>query len=65
MKITEHTTVIEALKKSRTVAEVFKKYNLDCPGCKGATEDTLGIVAENNGLDIKTLLKEMNEGLKK
>jgi len=61
MKITEHTTVHDALKKSRHALNVFKKHKLYCPHCKGSVEDTIGKVALNNGLDLKALLDELNE----
>ena len=60
MKITEKTTVTEAINISKEVLSVFKKYNLDCPGCKGAGEDTIKIAAINNGLELESLLMELN-----
>ena len=65
MKITESTTVHDAIKKSRNVLEVFSKYRLDCPECKGAAQDTIKNVAEINGLDLAALLRELNSCLKK
>lgn len=61
MKITENTRVVEALKLSHNVHSVFDKYGLYCAGCKGAVEDTIGKVADNNGLDLKKLLAELNK----
>jgi iron-sulfur cluster repair protein YtfE (RIC family) len=61
MKITEHTTVQDALKKSKHALNVFKKHNLYCPHCKGGGEDSIATVARNNGLDLKALLDELNE----
>lgn len=60
MKITGNTTVVDAIKKSKGVVEIFKKYQLDCPGCMGAIEDTIQKVADNNGLDITVFIKELN-----
>ena len=53
MQISENTTVDDAIKKSKNVIKIFKKYNLDCTSCKGKNEDTIKIVAQNNGLDLK------------
>ncbi len=61
MEIKEKTTVHEAIKRSKEVIKVFKKYNLDCPSCRGSAEETMEKVAVNNGLDIKKFLKELNE----
>ena len=65
MKINESTTVHDAIKISRKVLEVFSKYNLDCPGCKGAAQDTIRIVAESNGIELSVFIRELNSGLKK
>ncbi len=65
MKIIESTTVQDALKKSTEILSVFRKYGLDCPGCRGSGQDTIGIVAENNGIDVSAFLKELNACMKK
>jgi hypothetical protein len=65
MTISENTTVEKALKMSKNIIRVFRKYNLYCPECKGNREDTVKMVALNNGLNIKKFLKELNEALKK
>jgi hybrid cluster-associated redox disulfide protein len=64
MEIKNSTTVFEALKKSKEVVKVFRKFNLDCPGCRGAGEDTIEKVATNNGLDLKAFLIELNASIK-
>lgn len=65
MKITESTTVQDALKRSKDVIDVFRKYGLDCPGCRGSVNDTIGIVAENNGIELAAILRELNACIKK
>jgi hypothetical protein len=65
MTFSENTTVEETLKKSRSAIKIFGKYNLYCPDCKGKKEDTLKIVALNNGIDIKTFLRELNNTKRK
>ncbi len=60
MKITADTSVQDALKQSKNVQQVFKKYRLHCAACKGSKEDTIRIAAENNGLDLDAFLKELN-----
>lgn len=64
MKITKHTTVQDALKQSHKVLEVFKKYKLYCPSCKGSAQDTIEIVAFENNLNLEQFLAELNEALK-
>ncbi|HNR87429.1 MAG TPA: disulfide oxidoreductase [Spirochaetota bacterium] len=63
MKIKETTTVEEAIKKGPRVVEVFQQYRLDCPSCRGLKEDTIRIVAVNNGLDLKKLLDDLNAAM--
>lgn len=64
MKITADTNASEALKMSRAVADIFYKYNLDCPGCRGLKEETIGKIAFNNGLRLEVFLNELNEATK-
>lgn len=64
MKISEKTHIAETLKISKEIAKVYKKYGLDCPGCKGAGEDTVGIAAVNYGLDLKEFLSDLNKAVK-
>jgi len=61
MKITRDMSILEALKISKNSAAVVKKYDLFCPSCKGAAEDTVQIVAVNRGIDLETLLAELNK----
>ena len=66
MKIDENTTVHEALKLSKGISNILrKKYNIDCARCKGSVECTIDKIAFNKGLDLKQLLVELNEELKK
>lgn len=64
MKITEDMKLKDVIAHHVQVAKVFKKYNLDCIGCKGADEDTVRIVAMNNGLDVNQFVKELNDAIK-
>ena len=61
MKFNETTSIFEVLKKSKNTLKVFTKYNLDCPGCKGSSQDTIRNVAINNGLDLDVFIKELND----
>lgn len=63
MKITAETNAAEALKMSKKVADVFKKYKLDCTGCKGIKEENIGRIAFNQGLDPDKFLNDLNSAL--
>ena len=64
MKITEDMKLKEVITNHIQVAKDFKKYNLDCIGCKGADEETIRMVALNYGLDVKQFVKELNDAIK-
>jgi hybrid cluster-associated redox disulfide protein len=63
MKITEKTTVQDAMKISKQVTRVFAKYNLDCPGCRGSSQDTIEKAASNNGINLSLFLKDLNKAV--
>lgn len=63
MKITEKTKISEALAMSRHVAAVLKRYGLECVGCRGAAQDSVGRAAVNYGLDLDALLEDLNKAL--
>ncbi|MCP4134450.1 MAG: hypothetical protein GY754_25985 [bacterium] len=60
MKIDAKTRVTDALQSSKEVVKVFKKYDLYCPACKGADEDTIKIVAHHHALNLEEFLSELN-----
>ncbi len=66
-KITENTTLSEILKKSGA-EKILAKYNLPCLGCPFAKFEMenlkIGEVCKMYGIDIESLLKELNEKLK-
>jgi hybrid cluster-associated redox disulfide protein len=63
-KITENTTVADIL-KIPGAEEILAKYNLPCLTCPLAKFEVeklkIGQVCQIYGLDIKSLLKELNE----
>lgn len=63
MEIMASTKVSEALKMSIKVADIFREYKLNCLGCKGVAEETIGKVAFNNGLKLDDFLKDLNKAL--
>ena len=63
MKINADTNAADALKISKKVADIFKKHNLDCPGCKGIKEETIAKIAFNQGLELEKFINELNSAL--
>jgi hypothetical protein len=63
MKITKSTKVPDAIKLSDSILQIFKKYDLYCPRCKGVGEDTIEKVAICNGMDVQIFVDELNSAL--
>jgi len=63
-KYTENTKLSEVL-KSPEASKIIAKYKLPCLGCAMAAYEaeilTLGQVSKFYGIDINSLLKELNE----
>lgn len=67
VKITKDTTLAEILKKPGA-EEILAKYNLPCLSCPMAKFEIanlkLGDACKTYGIDLESLLKELNEKLK-
>lgn len=59
--ITENTTIEEVLSKYPRANKAFLKYGLDCSGCQIAEYESIGHAARVYGIDLKALLKDLNE----
>ena len=66
-KIIKDATLAEILKYSQT-EKILVKYKLPCLGCQMAVNEIgilkIGQVAKMYNLDLKNLLKELNEKIK-
>ena len=59
--VTAETKLADIFKTHKGALEVFERFGLACPGCKGQAEDTVGKVAVNYGLDVKAFVDALNE----
>ena len=64
-KITENMTIKEVIDKYPEAAMVFMKYNVGCIGCLAASFEKVKDIAAVHGIDIKALVKDLNQALKK
>ncbi len=64
-KITEDMTIKEVIDKYPEVAMVFMKYNVGCIGCLAASFEKVKDIAGVHGIDIKALVKDLNEAVQK
>ena len=58
--VDKNTKLSELFKTDKNAINIFKKFDLSCPGCKGQAQDTIAKVAVNNGLDPQKLIDALN-----
>ncbi|OPJ55427.1 DUF1858 domain-containing protein [Alkalithermobacter paradoxus] len=59
-KVTKDMTIMQVLNQDREVAHVFMKHGLHCLGCPGATMESIGDAANVHGINLETLLNDLN-----
>ena len=64
-KITKDMTIGEVVSKFPEAAEVMLKHGMHCVGCHVAGMETIEQGAVSHGMDLKKLLKDMNEAVEK
>ena len=60
-KITENTTIFEALQINPNAGEILMAHGMHCLGCALAHGETVGEAAGVHGADLEAMLKELNE----
>jgi hypothetical protein len=55
-----NTRLSDLFKSDKSAVEVFRRFELVCPSCKGQAQDTIAKVAVNNGLDPQKLVDALN-----
>ncbi|RKD26543.1 hybrid cluster protein-associated redox disulfide domain-containing protein [Caminicella sporogenes DSM 14501] len=61
MKITKDTLISEALKLNPKAAEILIKHGMGCLGCPSAQMESLEQAAQIHGIDLDSLLEELNK----
>ena len=64
-KITENMNIKEVIDKHPEVVPVFQKYNMGCIGCIAASFEKLSDIAVVHGIDVKELVKDLNDAMEK
>ena len=62
-KITENTTIFEALEINPNAGENLMSHGMHCLGCALAHGETVGEAAQAHGADLEVMLKELNNEL--
>ena len=61
MMITENMRVCEVLHINEGLEKIQENHGLPCLECPGAEQETLKEAAEAHGVDIKSLLDDLNK----
>jgi hybrid cluster-associated redox disulfide protein len=64
-KISEEMTIKEVIDTYPETAMVFMKYNIGCIGCLAASFEKVKEIATVHGIDIKALVKDLNQVVQK
>jgi hybrid cluster-associated redox disulfide protein len=64
-KITENMNIKEVIDRHPEVVSVFQKYNMGCIGCIAASFEKLSDIAVVHGIDVKKLVKDLNDAMEK
>ena len=62
-EITKDMTFFELMRTHPESVAVLQKHNLGCIGCMGAQNESLEQGARAHGLDIDTLLSDLNAAI--
>ncbi|MEM4719580.1 MAG: DUF1858 domain-containing protein [Candidatus Pacearchaeota archaeon] len=60
-RITEKMTLYEAININEKAAEIFMKYGMLCGCCSMSSLETIEEGAKLHNINLKKLLKELNE----
>ena len=61
--ITKEMTFNEVLRAYPDTVKILRKYGMNCFGCLGAEAESLEYGAVAHGVDLESLLKDLNEVL--
>ena len=61
MKISRDTLISEALKMNPKAAEILMRHGMGCLGCPSSQMETLEQAAEIHGINLQSLLEELNK----
>ena len=63
--ISEEMTIQDVINKYPETIKVFSKYNVGCIGCLAASFEKVKDIATVHGIDIKALVKDLNQAIPK
>ena len=60
-KITENTTIFDAIQINPKAGEILMAHGMHCLGCALAHGETVSEAADVHGADLAEMLKELND----
>ncbi len=60
-KITENTTIFDAIQINPKAGEILMAHGMHCLGCALAHGETVGEAADVHGADLEQMLVELNQ----
>lgn len=60
-KVTKDSTIADVLRQNPNTAQVLMRHGMHCLGCATATGESIAQAAMAHGINLDTLLKELNE----
>ena len=60
-KITENTTIFEAIRINPKAGEILMRYGMHCLGCALAHGETISEAADVHGADLVKMLEELSD----
>ena len=63
-KITKEMTIAEAVEKFPKLAPILMGFGFHCAGCPAAQSETIEELAQNNQMDLKKFLDDLNKAIK-
>lgn len=60
-KITENTTIFDAIQINPNAGEILMAHGMHCLGCALAHGETIAEAADVHGADLAEMLKELND----
>lgn len=63
--ITKEKTISKVLNKYPETKEVFEQMGMHCLGCPTATSETIEQAVMVHGINLKEMLDQLNEAIKK
>lgn len=60
-KITENTTIFDAIQINPKAGEILMSFGMHCLGCALAHGETVGEAADVHGADLQEMLRQLND----